>query len=76
MTVADKAKQIYERDLKEQLEASYRNKFVAIEPDSKSYFIGDTFVEAAMAAKTAHPQRISFVIRIGHAAAFHLGAAT
>jgi hypothetical protein len=74
MSVADQAKQFYDSELKSRLEVDHRDDFVAIEPVSKAYFVADTFIEAALAAKQAHPDRKSFVIRIGHEAAFHLGA--
>ena len=76
MSVSDVAKRIYESDLKIKLEAEHADKFVAIEPVSKTYFLGDTFIDAALAAKTAFPTRKSFVLRIGHDAAFHIGATT
>ena len=76
MSISEKAKAVYELELKDQLEATDRDKFVAIEPLSKAYFMGDTFIAAAMAAKNAFPGRKSFVLRIGHDAAFHIGAAT
>ena len=74
MSIAEQAKHIYESRLKAQLEAKHRDKFVAIEPISQSFFLGDQFIDAALAAKNAHPDRKSFVIRIGHEAAFHIGA--
>lgn len=74
MSISEQAKQVYESDLKIRLEAAHRDQFVAIEPDSRAYFLGDTFLAAAMAAKEAFPDRKSFVLRIGHAAAFHIGA--
>ncbi|NIP84621.1 MAG: hypothetical protein GTO03_03330 [Planctomycetales bacterium] len=76
MSIADDAKQVYESELRESLEAEHRDEYVAIEPTSKTYFLGKTFLEAAMAAKSAFPDRKSFVLRIGHEAAFHLGAST
>jgi hypothetical protein len=76
MSIADQARAIYESDLKDRLEADHRDEFVAIEPVSKAFFLAPTFIDAALAAKQAHPQRTSFVIRIGHEAAFHLGAST
>ena len=76
MSVAEDAKQVYADDLKQRLEAEHRDQFVAIEPASKSFFLGATFIDAAMAAKNAYPNRRSFVLRIGHDAAFHIGAAT
>jgi hypothetical protein len=74
VSIAQLAKDIYDRQFRQNLEAEHRDEFVAIEPVSQSFFLGRTFVAAALAAKEAFPERISFVIRIGHEAAFHLGA--
>lgn len=73
MSIAKQAKRIYESRLKADLEANHRGQFVAIEPVSESFYLGDQFIDAAMAAKKAHPNRKSFVIRVGHEAAFHIG---
>jgi hypothetical protein len=74
MTIAEQARQIYDTELRDQLEATHRNQYVAIEPASRAYFLADTFLAAALAAKHAYPDRQSFVLRVGHAAAFHIGA--
>ena len=76
MSVADAAKRVYESELRQMLESEHRDEYVAIEPESRSHFLGRTFLEAAMSAKTAYPDRKSFVLRIGHDAAFHIGAST
>lgn len=73
MSVAEAAKRVYEEDLRSQLEREHKDDFVAIEPSSRSYFLGTTFLEVALAAKEAYPDRKSFVIRVGHEAAFHIG---
>jgi len=75
MSIADQAKAVYET-LRAGLESGHLDEFIAIEPTSKSYFLGKTFVEAAMAAKEALPDRKTFVIRVGRDAAFHIGAGT
>ena len=76
MTLADQAKQVYESKLRRELEAKHRDRFVAIEPVSESFFLGDEFIDAALAAKNAYPDRKSFVMRVGHDAAFHIGGCT
>ncbi len=76
MSVAMQAKAVYEADLRSRLEAKNHGDFVAIEPDSRESFVAPTFMEAAMAAKAAHPDKKSFVIRVGYEAAVHIGAAT
>lgn len=74
MSVAEQAKAIYIDEYKTRLETENPGKFVAIEPISKNYYLGETFIEAALAAKQAHPEHKSFVIRIGYDAAFHIGS--
>lgn len=76
MSISEDAKRLYEANLRDTLERDHHGEFVAIEPESGSHFLGQTFVEVALAAKNAYPERKSFVLRIGHDAAFHLGAAT
>jgi len=74
MSLSKDAKQLYETELRQDLERTHRDQYVAIEPCSRSYYLGATSIEAAMAAKQAHPNHKSFLIRIGHDAAFHMGA--
>lgn len=71
--VIDRGEVIYRDKLQAALEGSHPNKFLAIEPDSGDYFIGDTFSEAIQAARKAYPDRLSYAMRIGHPAAVHLG---
>ena len=74
--VAERAKAIYRERLKGDLEATHTDGYVAIEPDSGEHFLADSFGGAVAAARTAHPDRIAFVIRIGHPSAIHLGGLT
>ena len=71
--VAEKANEIYATRLQSQLEASHINKFVAIEPESGEYFVADSFSRAVADARKAYPDRLSFVVRVGHKAAIHIG---
>ncbi len=73
LDVARRATEIYDMRLRGILEADHRNAFVAVEPDSGDYFLGDTLSEAIQAARTAHPNKISFALRVGHPSAVHLG---
>lgn len=74
--VAERAKAIYSRRLQAELEATHPDDYVAIEPESGEYFLATSFGGAVAAARAAYPNRISFVIRIGHPTAFHLGGLT
>ena len=73
-SIVRRAKALYESQWKTRLEAKHRAKYVAIEPDSGEYFLGETYGEAVRFAREAHPGRISFVLRVGHEAAIHMGA--
>jgi hypothetical protein len=70
--VIERAKRIYDEQLRAVLEPQHRNRFVAIEPESGEYFLGDTFDAAVKSARAKHPSRLSHTIRIGHRAALHL----
>ena len=74
-SVIDRAKRIYAERLQATLEADHRGRFVAIEPESGDYFLADTFDAAVAAARAAHPSRLPHVMRVGHAAALHIGGA-
>lgn len=63
--VARRGKLVYEERLKEKLEREHWSKFLAIEPESADYFLGETLSEAMQAARRAHPDRMSFGMRIG-----------
>ncbi len=69
MSTAERAKQLYRQEWQASLEAEHQHEFVAIEPISRTYFLGSSFLAAAMLARQAYPGRTPFVIRIGHDAA-------
>ena len=73
LDVARRATEIYDTRLRVKLEAEHRNAFVAVEPDSGNYFLGATLSEAILAARKAHPESISFALRVGHPSAVNLG---
>jgi hypothetical protein len=74
LDVARRAEQLYADKLKSKLEASHLYKFLAIEPESEAYFLGDSLSEAMQAARRANPGRICFGMRIG--SPIHIGAFT
>lgn len=73
MSVVEAAKQLYETELRRKLEPNCHGKYLAIEPETKAYFLGDKFIAVAMAARDACRGKKTFVLRIGHDAAFHIG---
>jgi len=71
--VVRRATQLHEEQLREKLERTNMNDFVAIEPDSGEYFFSRTLSEAIQASRAAHPDRLAFAMRVGHSAAVHIG---
>lgn len=72
--LAERSQAIYDSRLKSSLEQTHRDYFVAIEPDSGDYFLGETLSEAAAAAREVYPDRRTFVVRVGHKTAITIGA--
>jgi hypothetical protein len=72
-SVIDRAKRLYADRFQTELESRHIDRYVAIEPESGEYFLGDTFDEAVKRARAKYPSRLSHTIRIGHRAAFHIG---
>jgi hypothetical protein len=73
ISVIERAKAIYESRLRNDLEASHIDQYVAIEPDSGEYFVACTFDDAVRQARAVHPTKLAYTVRIGHAAALHIG---
>ena len=71
--IEQRATEFYEHDLRATLEVTHPNAFVAIEPVSRTYYIGNTLSEAGRQARLAYPDRLSFAVRAGHEAAIHIG---
>ncbi len=72
-SVADAAKKLYDEKLRETLEQKHRDEFVAIEPISGEYFVGQTLSEAIGASRSKYPKRLAHALRVGHKAAVHFG---
>ncbi|MEM6330582.1 MAG: hypothetical protein AAF790_10075 [Planctomycetota bacterium] len=72
---ARRAKRVYEDSIRGAVEQAHLHNYVAIEPDSGRYFLGETYSEAVAAAQAAMPNQLVHTVRVGHAAALHLGAA-
>ena len=66
-----KAEQIYSDQLRVDLEREHIGDFVAIEPESGDYFLGKTLSQAAQAARSVYPDRLTNAMRIGQNAAIH-----
>lgn len=71
--VIARGQRIYDEELRNELEREHFGRFVAIEPESGRYFLGETSAEAAGAAHDAMPENRFYLARIGYRAAHTIG---
>ncbi len=58
--------EIYERDIRSQVEKTHRGKIVAIDVDSGNYAIGDMVVTAAKRLREQRPDADVWSVRVGY----------
>lgn len=66
--------QLYNEPLKARLEPQHTGRFVAIEPNTGDYYLGDTSMEALVAAHAALPESRFYLKRIGHETTHRIGS--
>ena len=71
--LSEKSKLFYDTKLKPLLEPTEKGQFVAIEPDSESYFVDKDGTKALLRARATFPDKIFFLMRIGYEAADSIG---
>ena len=62
--IADEGSKIYEQ-VKIQFDPKEREKFLAIDIDSKDVYLGQTSAGALVLAKEKHPDKVFYVVKIG-----------
>jgi uncharacterized protein (DUF2147 family) len=62
--VFSKGEEIYQT-LKKEMEDKYKGKFLAIDPESGDYYLGNTSLDAILKGREVHPDAVFYVIRIG-----------
>ena len=71
--LSQEGKRVYQERLQAVLEPEHIGRFVAIEPNSGRYFLGDSGAEALIAARDAMPESLFFLARVGYPAAHRIG---
>lgn len=70
----NKAEILYESTLRSQLEPLHKGRFVAIDVDSKAYFLGDSVKEACLLGSKSHPHAKFVCLRVGYPATRFVGS--
>jgi hypothetical protein len=71
--VARRGDDIYERQVRAQIEAGNHGKIVAIDIETGASAIGDTVLAAAHRLRAQHPAAEIWFVRIGHRALHRIG---
>ena len=67
-------KEIYERDIRPQVEADHYGHYIAVDVDTGSWSISDDVLSAARRLRAEHPEAIDvWLLRVGYRALHHFG---
>lgn len=69
----EEGKKVYAEHLQSVLEPDQIGRFVAIEPKTGRYFLGNSGAEALVAARKAMPDSLFYLARVGYRAAHSIG---
>jgi hypothetical protein len=67
--LVESGQRLYEERLRKLLEPAQAGRYIAIEPVSGNYFLGDTGTEALLEAHRALPESVFYLARVGYPAA-------
>jgi hypothetical protein len=71
--LAESGQRLYDERLRGLLEPEHEGEFVAIEPETKRYFLGPTGLAALRAGRREFPDKLFYLLRVGRDAAYRLG---
>jgi hypothetical protein len=71
--LSENGQRLYDERLRDLLEPEHAGEFVAIEPDTEQYFLGDTGLAALRAGRKALPDKLFYLLRVGSDAAYRVG---
>ena len=70
-------REIYEREIRAQVETEHHGDVVAIDVDSGSWAVGANAIEASGSLRTRHPEAIDvWLHRVGHRALYRFGGSS
>ena len=71
--IARRGSEVYERDIRSQVEADHHGEIVAIDVDSGDFAIAKNVTAAWERLVSRHPDGGFWFVRVGHPAVYHLG---
>ena len=74
--IARLGKEIYEREIRSEVEAAHVGEVVAIDVESGSYDLGKNAIVASESLRDQHPDANVWLMRVGHRALYHFGGSS
>jgi hypothetical protein len=71
--LVESGQRLYDERLRGLLEPDHNGEFVAIEPDTGHYFLGDSGLTALRSGRKALPDKLFYLLRVGSEAAYRVG---
>lgn len=71
--VARRAKDLYERRIREEVEPEHEGRFLAVDVESGDYEVAEEALRATVGLRERKPGAVLYLMRIGRPAAFRLG---
>lgn len=71
--VARRAKELYERRIRESVEPEQAGRYLVVDVESGDYEIADEALAATRALRARKPSATTYLIRVGRTAAFRIG---
>lgn len=72
-TLLEEGQSVYDTQLRVLLEPDHTGEFVAVEPSSGRYFLGQSATAALVTARDAMPESQFFLTRVGRSSAHKIG---
>ena len=74
--IARRGDDVYECQLRSQLEPQFNGQVVAIDVDSGAHAIGANALDAAHTLRASHPDAVIWLVRIGQRVLYRIGSGT
>jgi hypothetical protein len=71
--IARRGREVYEREIRREVEPEYRGRFLALDVESGDYEIADDDLDASERLLERRPDALLYGLRIGEAAAYRIG---
>ncbi|MEJ7842997.1 MAG: hypothetical protein WKF95_14635 [Rubrobacter sp.] len=71
--VARHGKDLYERNIRSEVEPKHEGRFLALDVESGDYEVGDHALPTSTRLRERKPEAVLYLMRVGRPAAFRLG---